>query len=145
MRAIEYTNKVSTNILHLIYSTCTNDLVINSKQASIIEDFLFAFCIEFNRLFIADSILMNKLKKNLVENTKMHLNTTMSLYKSNFVATKNTLLEFFNSENSFVSLDKITIFEKSTSEVYCVSKFFDSLFSNSNEYLTLIPVYKSKS
>lgn len=145
MRAIEYTSKVSTNILHLLYSTFTNDLVINSKQACIIEDFLFAFCIEFNRLYIADSILIKKLKKHLVEKTNMHLNACMRLYKSNFVETKNTVLEFFNSDNSFFRFDKIAIFEKNTSEVCSVSKFFNLFFSNSNGYLMLIPVYKSNS
>jgi hypothetical protein len=36
MRAIEYMKKLITNILRLIYSTCTNDLVIHSKQSSVI-------------------------------------------------------------------------------------------------------------
>jgi hypothetical protein len=52
-------------MIHLIYSTCTNDLIVYSKQASNIEIFILAFLIECNRHFIADSLLMNVFKKYL--------------------------------------------------------------------------------
>jgi len=65
MRAIEHTKTISKKIIHLIYSTCTNDLIVYSKQASNIEIFILAFLIECNRHFIADSLLMNVFKKYL--------------------------------------------------------------------------------
>ena len=113
MKAIEYTNKLGTNILRLIYSTCTNDLVIQSKQASVIEDFLFAFCIEFNRIFIADSLLMNLLEKHLIVKTKVYLNNTKTLCKNNLVMNKNVVADFFNGTNNYYILNKLRIFEKS--------------------------------
>jgi hypothetical protein len=64
MRAIEHTKKMSNKMIHLFYSTCTNDLVVNSKQASNIEVFILAFFIECNRQFIADSLFMDILKKH---------------------------------------------------------------------------------
>lgn len=63
MRAIQYTSKARQNISSLFYSTCTNDLFI--KQSHNIEFFIVAFFIEFNRLFIADSLVMKVIKKNL--------------------------------------------------------------------------------
>ena len=144
MRAIEYTNKVSTNILHLLYSTCTNDLVIHSKQASIIEDFLFAFCIEFNRLFIADSFLMTVIKTKVISKVKKNYNDSKSLYKNNWVESKDAVLEFVKAENWFAVLKKIAFFDNSNIESYSLSKLFNTLFSNTKETLLLIPIYKNK-
>ena len=144
MRAIEYTNKVSTNILHLLYSTCTNDLVIHSKQASIIEDFLFAFCIEFNRLFIADSLLMNVLKTKIIAKMKMNFNQATKLFKNNDIEIKETIRAFFNDDNKFPVLNKITMFDKINIEIYSLPKILNSLFSNTKETLMLIPIYKNK-
>lgn len=110
MKAILYTKKVSTNILRLIYSTCTNDLVINSKQASVIEDFFFAFCIEFNRLFIADSLLMNVLQKHCIVKAKVCLHTTKSNFRENFIEDKNAFVDFFNTNENYTILNKIRIF-----------------------------------
>lgn len=63
MKTIEHTKHIAKNIIHLVYSTCTNDLIVYSKQASNIELFILAFFIECNRLFIADSVAMNVLQK----------------------------------------------------------------------------------
>lgn len=110
MKAVLYTKKVSTNILRLIYSTCTNDLVIHSKQASVIEDFFFAFCIEFNRLFIADSLLMNIFQKHCIVKAKVFLHTTKSNFRENFIADKNAFIDFFNINENYTILNKIRIF-----------------------------------
>lgn len=112
MRAIQYTKKVITNILSLIYSTCTNDLVINSKQASVIEDFFFAFCIEFNRLFIADSLLMNLLKKHCMVKAKVCFDNTKSIFRNNYLEDKNAIIDFFSTNDNYTILNKIRILEK---------------------------------
>lgn len=112
MKAIQYTKKVSTNILRLIYSTCTNDLVINSKQASVIEDFFLAFCIEFNRLFIADSLLMNVLQKHCIVKAKIYIDHTKSICRDNFLEDRNAFLEFFGSNENYSILNKMRLFEK---------------------------------
>lgn len=115
MKAIYYTKKAGTNIVRLIYAACTNDLIVNSKLASIIEDFLLAFCIEFNRLFIADSLLMNALQKHLIVKMKEYWNSKNNLYNIILTENKNTVLEFFNTHNTFRILDKLRLFEKSNS------------------------------
>ena len=112
MKAIQYTTKVSTNILRLFYSTCTNDLVINSKQASVIEDFLLAFCIEFNRLFIADSLVMNLLQKHFIAKAKMCIDNTKQVFKDNFIEDRNAVLEFFSANENYSILNKMRLFEK---------------------------------
>ena len=145
MKAIEYTNKVSTNILHLLYSTCTNDLVINSKQASIIEDFLFAFCIEFNRLFIADSLFMNVLKTKVIARVKMNMIQATSFCKNTDLEIKNTLKTFFNGANWSTVLSKSTMFDNPNIEIYSLPKLLNSLFSDTKKTLELIPIYKNKS
>ena len=145
MKAIEYTNKVSTNILHLLYSTCTNDLVINSKQASIIEDFLFAFCIEFNRLFIADSLLMNVLKTKVIARMKMNRIQVTSFCKNTDLEIKDTLKTFFNGANWSTVLSKSTMFDNPNIEIYSLPKLLNSLFSDTKKTLELIPIYKNKS
>lgn len=63
MRVIEHTKKISNKVIQLFYCTCTNDLIVNSKQASNIEVFILAFFIEFNRQFFADGLFMNIFKK----------------------------------------------------------------------------------
>lgn len=63
MRAIEKTKEISKKMIHLFYATCTNELIVYSKQASNIEIFILAFFIECNRLFIADSFFMDVFKK----------------------------------------------------------------------------------
>ncbi|WP_141672818.1 hypothetical protein [Flavobacterium crassostreae] len=64
MKAIEHTKQIFKKIIHLIYATCTNDIIVYSKQASNIELFIVAFFVECNRLFIADSIAMNAVQKH---------------------------------------------------------------------------------
>ena len=97
MRAIQYTNQARKNILSLLYSTCTNDLVICSKQASILEAFVLAFFIEFNRLFIADSPFINALQKNLILKIKVYLNAKKNLYNGILVENRNGIVAFFNT------------------------------------------------
>lgn len=63
MGAIEHTKKISKKMIHLFYATCTNELIIYSKQASNIEIFILAFIIEINRHFIAEGFFMNLFKK----------------------------------------------------------------------------------
>lgn len=65
MGAIEYSKKISNGIIQLFYATCTNDLIVYSKQASNIEIFILAFFIECNRHFIAESLFMDVFKKYL--------------------------------------------------------------------------------
>jgi hypothetical protein len=65
MGAIEYIKKICKGIIQLFYATCTNDLILYSKQASNIEIFILAFFIECNRHFIADSLFMDVFKKYL--------------------------------------------------------------------------------
>ena len=144
MKAIEYTNKVSRNILHLLYSTCTNDLVIQSKQASIIEDFLFAFCIEFNRLFIADSLLINVLKKQLIAKMKMNFTEAITLCKNNIIENTSVVLEFFNADTKSGVFNTVTMFDRSNIEIFWLPKLFNSFFLNTKETLLLIPIYKNK-
>ena len=57
--------KIRNGIIQLFYATCTNDLIVYSKQASNIEIFILAFFIEFNRHFIADTLFMDVLMKYL--------------------------------------------------------------------------------
>lgn len=63
MSAIEKTKELSKKMIRLFYATCTNELIVYSKQASNIEIFILAFFIECNRLFIADSFFMDVFKK----------------------------------------------------------------------------------
>lgn len=63
MRAIEQIKKISKKIIHLFYATCTNELIVYSKQASNIEIFILAFFIECNRQFITDGFFMEVFKK----------------------------------------------------------------------------------
>ena len=45
MKVIQYTKQIIKKSILLFYSTCTNDLIIYSKQASNIELFILAFFI----------------------------------------------------------------------------------------------------
>lgn len=103
MKAIQYTKQIIKKSIHLVYSTCTNDLIIYSKQASNIELFILALFIEFNRLFIADTALMNAIQKQvlgkLVTSYRLHL----SLAQVNWIETKNAIAELFVDNNEFAN------------------------------------------
>jgi hypothetical protein len=115
MKAVQYSSKASKTILSLLYSTCTNDLIVNSKRTCGVEDFLLAFCIEFNRFFIADSLLMNRLQEHLIAKTKVYLVTKKSFCNAILIENKNAFLEFFNSNNSntISNFNKMNSFERS--------------------------------
>lgn len=103
MKAIQYTKQIIKKSIHLVYATCTNDLIIYSKQASNIELFIVAFFIEYNRLFIADTALMNAIQKQvlgkLVTSCRLHL----SLAQVNWIETKNAIAELFVDNNEFAN------------------------------------------
>ena len=111
MTAIEYTNKVSTNIINLIYSTCTNDLIVHSKQASIVENFLLAFCLEFNRLFIADSLLMKVLKEHVIVKTKEYCKSKKTYCNAVLIANRNAISDYFRVNNLVDRFNRAREFE----------------------------------
>ena len=112
MKAIQYTKKLSNSIVHLMYCTCTNDTFVNSKQASILEDFILAFIIEFNRLFIANSLLIQVLKKHLFVKMDLSMANQKQIFIALFTEYKNGFLEVFNTNNfKFNKLNKLTMFE----------------------------------
>lgn len=115
MKAIQYTSKVSKIILRLFYCTCTNDLIVNSKRTCGVDDFLLAFCIEFNRFFIADSLLMNRLQQHLIVKAKVYLETKKSFCNAILTENKNAFLEFFtaNNSNTIPNFNKMNSFERS--------------------------------
>ncbi|MBE0391824.1 hypothetical protein [Flavobacterium sp. PL002] len=104
MKVIQYTKQIIKKSIHLIYSTCMNDLIIYSKQASNIELFVLAFFIECNRLFIADSILMNVLQKQVLVKLSNYWNINSNLIKVNWTALKNHSNELLNNNTVFNSL-----------------------------------------
>ncbi|NRS87173.1 hypothetical protein HNQ02_000073 [Flavobacterium sp. 7E] len=104
MKTIEHTKHIAKNIIHLVYSTCTNDLIVYSKQASNIELFILAFFIECNRLFIADSVAMNVLQKQVLVKLSNHWNINSNLIKVNWTALKNHSNELLNNNTVFNSL-----------------------------------------
>lgn len=111
MKAIEYTNKLSTNIINLIYSTCTNDLIVHSKQASILESFLLAFCLEFNRLFIADSLLMMVLKEQVIVKTKEYCKSKKTSCNAVLIANRNAISDYFRVNNLVDRFNRAREFE----------------------------------
>lgn len=101
MKAIQYTKQIIKKSIHLVYSTCTNDLIIYSKQASNIELFIVAFFIEYNRLFIADTVFMNTLQKEVVGKLVTSYRLNLSLAQVNWIETKNAIVELFADNNEF--------------------------------------------
>jgi hypothetical protein len=93
MKAIEHTKHIAKNIIHLVYSTCTNDLIVYSKQASNIELFILAFFIECNRLFIADSIAMNTLQKYYFKRMQAYVTIKNNITDHKWFEIKNTTAE----------------------------------------------------
>jgi len=67
---------------------------------------------EFNRLFIADSLLMNEVQKHVVIKVEAQWATTKTFFKMNWIENKNALLAFFKTKNDCSFFYKITIFEK---------------------------------
>ncbi|NRT14100.1 uncharacterized protein with PQ loop repeat [Flavobacterium sp. 28A] len=104
MKVIQYTKQIIKKSIHLIYSTCMNDLIIYSKQASNIELFVLAFFIECNRLFIADSILMNVLQKQVLVKLSNYWNRNSKLANANWIEVKNTTNELLSNNRIFNGL-----------------------------------------
>jgi hypothetical protein len=100
MKVIQYTKQIIKKSILLFYSTCTNDLIIYSKQASNIELFILAFFIECNRLFIADSVAMNTLQKHYYNRVQAYnaIKAAIVLFD---LKTKNVALETFYGNKSF--------------------------------------------
>ncbi|MGM8360295.1 hypothetical protein ACSV4D_00095 [Flavobacterium sp. ARAG 55.4] len=109
MKAIQYIKNTGTAIIRLMYAVCTNDMIMYSRQASNIEVFVVAFFIEFNRLFIADSLFMNALQKHMFLNIKKDFKYKSNLYKTIFLENKSCFLKYLNSI-SFSKLKKNTVF-----------------------------------
>ena len=101
MTAIQYTKQIIKKSIHLVYSTCTNDLIIYSKQASNIELFIVAFFIEYNRLFIADTVFMNTVQKEVLGKLVTSYRLNLSLAQVNWIETKNAIVELFADNNEF--------------------------------------------
>lgn len=97
MKAIQYTKRILKQTTYLVYATCTNDLIIYSKQASNVELFVLAFLIECNRLFIADSIFMNVLQKHLFVKTKSIWIAKNNFQRSIGTEIRSLVPEFFTS------------------------------------------------
>ena len=97
MKAIQYIQNISTAIIRLIYAVCTNDMIMYSRQASNIEVFVVAFFIEFNRLFIANSVFMNFLQKHLFLNIKKDFKYKSNFYKAIILENKNEFLKSLTS------------------------------------------------
>lgn len=87
-------------------------MFVNSKPTSVLEDFFIAFIIEFNRLFIADSILMKILKKHLSVKMNWSMASQKQLFIAVFTEYKNGFSEVFNTNNyKFNKINKLTMFE----------------------------------
>lgn len=97
MKAIEHTKQIIKKSIHLIYATCTNDLIIYSKQASNIELFILAFFIECNRLFIADSVAMNVLQKYYYSKMQAYATIKNTIAEHKWFEIKNTTVELLFS------------------------------------------------
>ncbi|AWG21161.1 hypothetical protein FFWV33_06240 [Flavobacterium faecale] len=69
MKAIESIKIIIENGLHLFYATCTNDLIVNSKQSSNLEIFVLAMCIESNRMFLSNTTLAKSFEKHIIQNS----------------------------------------------------------------------------
>ncbi len=110
------------NILNLFYSTCTNEMFINSRPTNILEDFIFAFFIEFNRLFIADSLVVNKLQKHIIEKTKQFINSKMNVCNVIVTQIRDMFLEVFETNTMFRVFYKLRLIDKKNSENYSFSK-----------------------
>jgi hypothetical protein len=102
MKAVQYTKQIIKKSIHLVYATCTNDVIIYSKQASNIELFIVAFFIEYNRLFIADTALMNAIQKEVLGKLVTSYRLYLSLAQVNWIKTKNVIHELFVNNNEFV-------------------------------------------
>ena len=124
MKAIQYTRKTGSNIIRLFYATCTNDFIIYSKQASNVEIFVLAFFIEFNRLFISDTVFMSAKQKQFIQNMKLNFHTKKSIDDWFLTHDKKAFLELFNKNNFFGRLNRKKRFELSNHLSYSVSKLF---------------------
>lgn len=122
MKVIQNSINMTGNILNLFYSTCTNEMFINSRPTNILEDFIFAFFIEFNRLFIADSLVVNKLQKHIIEKTKQFINSKMNVCNVIVTQIRDMFLEVFETNTMFSVFYKLRLIDKKNSENYSFSK-----------------------
>lgn len=99
MKAIEYTKQIAKDVLHLFYATCTNDIVIYSKQASTMELFILAFLIECNRFFIIDSIAMNKFQKYYFRKRKIYVTIKKNIAEFRIESKNSEVETFFTCES----------------------------------------------
>lgn len=103
MKAVHYIQQTIKKSIHLVYATCMNDVIIYSKQASNIELFILAFFIEYNRLFIADTVFMNTLQNEVLGKIVTSYKVNLSLAQVKWLETRNAVIELFSNENEFVN------------------------------------------
>lgn len=124
MNVIQNSINITGNILNLFYSTCTNEMFVNSRPTSVLEDFIIAFLIEFNRLFIADSLIINKLQEHFIQKTRLHFREKKIEYKITLENFKFSLLNFINPNDFYTEFTAIEIDEKNHPLEYSFSNFF---------------------
>jgi hypothetical protein len=103
MKAVHYIKQTIKKSIHLVYATCMNDVIIYSKQASNIELFILAFFIEFNRLFIADTVFMNTLQNEVLGKLVTSYRVNLSLAQVNWVEIKNATAELLSTNNAYTN------------------------------------------
>jgi uncharacterized protein with PQ loop repeat len=123
MVAIENIKEVIKKGIHLFYAICTNDMIVNSKQASNIEIFVLAFFVECNRLFIADSILMNAIQKHIVDKYKSFLNVKKNVYHAILIENTTTVNNVIAYNNIYGCLNCNKMFELENKVNYSFSRF----------------------
>ena len=101
MKVVQYAKEIIKKSIHLVYATCTNDIIIYSKQASNIELFIVAFFIECNRIFIADTVFMNMLQKEVVGKIVTSYKVNLSLAQVNWVEIKNAIDVLVSTHSKF--------------------------------------------
>jgi uncharacterized protein with PQ loop repeat len=123
MDAIELIQKIIGNILRLTYSICTNDMIVNSKQASNIEIFILAFFVESHRLFIADSMLVNAIHKHILDRNKSFVNAKRTVYNSIWVEKTAEENQFMSCYNFYESVNYNKMFDSENNANYSFSRF----------------------
>lgn len=85
MKAVIYINRIIENAVRLFYATCTNDLIVNSKQSGTLEIFFLAMCIESNRMFISNTTLAKSFEKHIIENSRTTWQSIKLMYLFIFI------------------------------------------------------------
>lgn len=68
MKTTRTFQKITTNCICILISTCTNDLVINAKQVNYFEMFMLSLVIECrNSMFYKKHLLIGKTKTELLK------------------------------------------------------------------------------